>query len=184
MVLVNDEGRIAGYGLGGFEPGSVGEEPEGKALRRPIWWTGDFTGTDPSRISGLCRVRRGGSACFVGSKPQVRPRLAVVAQLPDPAPERGGYVDAVSTDDNLITIIEWGFVSGSQSRVMIDTDLPLRSTTLVHQPRPDVVKSLNHASLSDPGVEVRLFLRSPPTISERHRLCTTPICVVASHSIT
>jgi hypothetical protein len=167
IVLVNDDDRIVGYGLGGFDPSSVGEDQATPSA--PIWWTGSFADADPSKVRAYA-VLGGDHACLVGSSPRIFSPAIVTAPLPSPAPERKGHVDGVVFGNQRVTIVGWGYLSSSDGRVMIDTNLPILSVTLNRPRRPDVVAYLKDASLGNAGIEIRLFLKSNVE-KKQYRLC-------------
>jgi len=159
IILVNGDGRIVGYGLGGFDSSSVGEELDPETSNQPVWWTGDFGQADPTKVTAYAVDDKGG-ACAIGSNPHTSSRAIAVAPLPSPAPESAGHIDAVTFDENGITIVGWGYLSSREGEVMIDTDLPVRSMTIKREARPDVVSALKDASLRNAGIEVRLTLNT------------------------
>ena len=70
-----------------------------------------------------------------------------------------------------VTIVAWGYLSGGKGRVIIDTDLPIRSTTMHRQTRPNVVAAMKDPSLGNAGIEIRLALQSVSQKKDRRRLC-------------
>jgi hypothetical protein len=170
IVLVNVGGQIVGYGLGGFEPPLIEEASDGHGLEKAVWWTGDFVSADPTKVRAYA-LEDGDHACLVGSNPRVGARPIALAPLPSPAPERAGYIDAVSMTDSVITIDGWGCLSSPDSQVNIDTELPVRSETLTRQPRPDVVEAMHNLALRNAGIEVQLALQSNVPNKGRYRLC-------------
>ena len=167
IVLVNGEDRIVGYGLGGFDPSSVGKDQATPS--EPIWWVGSFADNDPAKVRAYA-VLREGDACLIGSSPRLLPPAITVASLPSPVPELGGHVDAAAGNQR-VTITGWGFLSDNEGRVMIDTDLPFRSMTIHRKLRPDVVATMKDASLGDAGIEIHLALQSAVENHDRRRLC-------------
>ena len=170
IVLVNEGGQIVGYGVGGFDASSIGETPNDRETERPVWWIGDFVPAEPKKVRAYA-VDGGGHACLVGSNPRVRARPIALAPLPSLAPERAGYVDAVSMTDSVITIDGWGCLSGAESKVNIDTELPVRSETLTWKPRSDVAEALHNPALRNAGIEVQLTMQSNVPKKGRYRLC-------------
>jgi hypothetical protein len=170
IVLVNEGGQIVGYGVGGFDASSIGETPNDRETEKPVWWIGDFVPADPRKVRAYA-VDGGDHACLVGSNPRVRARPIALAPLPWLAPERAGYVDAVSMTDSVITIDGWGCLSGAESKVNIDTELPVRSETLTWKPRSDVAEALHNPALRNAGIEVQLALQSNVPKKGRYRLC-------------
>jgi hypothetical protein len=169
IVLVNDDDRIVGYGLGGFDGPAVGEEPD--LQTSSDWWIGSFAPADPSKVRAYA-LYNGNDACLVGSSPRIGASPAIVkASLPSPAPKREGHIDSISVEDQRITIVGWGYLSSSEGEVMIDTDLPTRSLAMHRRLRPDVVTAKQDPSLRDAGVEIRLALQSGSEKKERYRLC-------------
>jgi MFS family permease len=170
IVLVSGDGRIVGYGLGGFDSSSIGEEPDPETSNQPVWWTGDFMQRDPSKVTAYALDDKG-SGCMIGSNPRIAPPAIAAAPLPSPAPERAGHIDSVTFDDNGMTIVGWGYLSSREGEVMIDTDLPVRAMTIKREPRPDVVSAEHHASLRNAGIEVRLTLDRNAGKPDPARLC-------------
>ncbi len=168
IILVNGDDRIVGYGLGGFDASSVGEEPDLQTSRN--WWIGSFTPADPSKVRAYA-LYNGNDACLVGSSPRIASPAIVRASLPSPAPKRAGHVDSVSVEGQRVTIVGWGYLSSSEGEVMIDTDLPIRSLTMHRKPRPDVVTAKQDPSLRNAGVEILLVLGSGSEKRERYRIC-------------
>jgi hypothetical protein len=168
IVLVSGEDRIVGYGLGGFDPSSVGENQA--TSREPIWWTGSFAYKDPAKVRAYA-VLNIGDACLIGWSPQLLPPEIASKTLPSPVPERAGNVDAVTVEDQRVTIDGWGYLSGSEGRVMIDTDLPIRSMIMHRKRRPDVVAAMKDPSLGDAGIEIRLAVQPAVGNDHRRRLC-------------
>jgi hypothetical protein len=168
ILLVNSEDRIVGCGLGGFDPSSVGEDQA--PPRELVWWVGSFADADPAKVRAYA-ILRGGEACLVGSSPRILPFAIVTASLPSPVPERAGHVDTVTLEDQRVTIAGWGYLSGSKGRVMIDTDLPIRSMTMRRKRRPDVVAAMKDPSLGNAGIEIQLALEPVPQKKGRRRLC-------------
>ena len=71
IILVNGEDRIVGYGLGGFDPSSVGEGQATPA--EPIWWLGSFADTNPAKVRAYTVLDRRSDACLIGSSPRITP---------------------------------------------------------------------------------------------------------------
>jgi hypothetical protein len=170
IVLVNGDGRIVGYGVGGFDSSSVGEDLDPETSSRPVWWTGDFGQADPTKVTAYAVDDKGG-ACVVGSNPHISSRAIAAAPLPSPAPERAGHIDSVTFDENGVTIVGWGYLSSREGEVRIDTDLPVRSMTIKREPRPDVVSAKQDASLRNAGIEVQLNLDTNAGNPDHPRLC-------------
>jgi hypothetical protein len=162
IVLVNRDGRIIGYGLGGFVPPN-GEEANEETIDRPFWWVGDIAAPDPTEVRAYA-VDDPASACLLGSNPRVTSRPVGVAPLPSPAPERGGFVDSVALEDSTVTIVGWGWLTGAEARVMIDTDLPIQSIKFFRVRRP-------HLPVRNAGIEIQLSLTPDAEKNERYRLC-------------
>jgi hypothetical protein len=154
--------------VGGFDLSSVGEDQA--PPRELVWWVGSFADADPAKVRAY-PVLRGGEACPIGSSPQILPSAIVTASLPSPVPETAGYVDTVTLEDQRVTIAGWGYLSGSKGRVMIDTDLPIRSMTMRRKRRPDVVAAMKDPSLGNAGIEIQLALEPVPQKKDRRRLC-------------
>ena len=167
IILVNGEDRIIGYGLGGFDPSSVGEDEATSS--EPIWWVGSFADKDPAKVRAYA-VLDGGDACLIGSSPRLLPPAIAAALLPSPVPELGGWFEATAGDQR-VTISGWGFLSDNEGRVMIDADLPFRSMSMHRKRRPDVVFAMRDASLLNAGIEIQLALQSDPEKKGRRRLC-------------
>jgi hypothetical protein len=170
IVLVGGDDRIVGYALGGFDSSSLGEEAYSEASAKPVWWTGDFGPTDPASVRAYA-VDEPTGACLIASNPRTSPRAIALAPLPSPTPERGGFFDSITTDDRGLTIVGWGYLSSGDGQVLVDTDLPVRKTSLKRMPRPDVVRASNDASLRTSGIEVRLSLEPNSVDKNLHRLC-------------
>jgi hypothetical protein len=169
IVLVDSDGLILGYGLGGLEPFSVGGEPNPETLDRPVWWSGDFGKADPSKVRAYA-LDYEGRACMIGFPHAVK-RAIAVAPLPAPAPELGGYVDSATLDTRGISIAGWGYLSAGDGEVKIDTDLPVRSMSLTRVARPGVASAMKDTSLYRAGFQARITLRRNAGDESLHRLC-------------
>jgi hypothetical protein len=170
IVLTTDDGRIVGYGFGGFDSSSVEEELNLKAPAMPVWWTGDFRAADLTKIRAYAVDDRAG-ACLIASNPRPSARSIALAPLPSPTPALGGYIDSITVEGNVITVFGWGYVSDGDGQVRVDTDLPVRWPTSSRFPRPDVVSALHEQSLQNSGFAVRLTLRDATSDQIPHRLC-------------
>ncbi len=168
IIMVNGEDRIVGYGLGGFDPSAVGEEPDQTTSTEPVWWVGSLADADPSKVRAYA-IHDENSACLIGSSPRIF-QPAVTAPLPSPAPERGGYIEFATVDSNRVAIGGWGYLSSSEGQVMVDTDLPVHSLMVYRKLRPDVVAALHDRSLQNAGVYIRVALQSGAN-RDRYRLC-------------
>jgi hypothetical protein len=80
-------------------------------------------------------------------------------------------VDAVAFEKNDIRISGWGYFSSDEGRVLVDTDLPIRSMALLRELRPDVVSDTGDASLRKSGFQIRLTLQTKVETSRRYRAC-------------
>lgn len=167
ILLVNSEGRIVGYGVGGFDPSSVGEDQATPSEQ--VWWVGSFADADPAKVLAYA-VLRGREVCPIGSSPRILPPAIATASLPSPAPEPAGYFDIVTLENQRLTISGWGYLSGSEGRIRVDSDLPIRSMHMHQERRPDVAAAMRDSSLDDAGFEITLALKSDAK-EKRYRLC-------------
>jgi hypothetical protein len=170
ILLVDGDGRVVGYGLGGFNRSSIAVAPDGEA-DRPISWTGVFRHADPAQVRAYALLDER-YACLVGADPQRSASSISAAALPTPAPEPGGRIELVAMFENIVVIAGWGYLApGDAGRVMIDTDLPVLSKTLNRARRPDVASAIGDRQLRAAGVQIRLALRPDRDGAARHRLC-------------
>jgi hypothetical protein len=172
IVLTTDDGRIVGYGFGGFDSSSVDQNLNLEAPARPVWWTGDLRTADPAKVRAYAVDDRAG-ACLIASnpRPSARPIAIALAPLPSPAPARAGHIDSTRVDGNMITISGWGYLSNGHGQVLVDTDLPVRWSTIKRAPRLDVVSAMHEPSLQNSGIEVRLILGDATADQIPQRLC-------------
>ena len=80
IVMVGDDDRVVGYGIGGFDARSTGESLEPDAPASPNWWIGDLQSGDPTKVRAYA-VDGNAGACLIGVLPNSlqarnRPRFA------------------------------------------------------------------------------------------------------------
>ena len=170
IVMVGDDGRIVGYGIGGFDARSIGESPEPDAPATRNWWIGDLQSGNPTKVRAYAVDDKAG-ACLIGVLPTPAQPAVALASLPVPPPERDGHIDWVAADETALKIVGWGYLSSGAGRVLIDTDLPVASMSILRTPRPDVVRAIHDKSLANSGVEVKFFGGRDVFAGGRHRLC-------------
>jgi hypothetical protein len=159
IVFVNVDGRIVGYGGGGLDSISAGDDADAQAADRPVHWLGDLVDRNPFAIQ-VYAVDDPHNACLIASTPRTVLRPIALAALPSPSPELGGFIDVVTPENNDIRVSGWGYLSSEESRILIDTNLPIQSITLFRELRPDVVSSLHEPLLRKSGFQIRLKLQS------------------------
>jgi hypothetical protein len=159
IVFVNADGRIVGYGGGGLDAISASDEADTQTADPPAYWLGDLVDRNPFAIH-VYAVDDPHNACLIASRPRAVLRPIALAPLPSPSPELGGFVDVVTLEKNDIRVSGWGYLSSDDSRILVDTNLPIQSVTLFRELRPDVVSSLHEPLLRKSGFQIRLKLQS------------------------
>jgi hypothetical protein len=170
IIFVNVDGRIVGYGGGGLDSISVSDEADAQTADRPVHWLGDLVDRNPSAIQ-VYAVDDPHNACLIASRPRAVLRPIALAPLPSPSPELGGFVDVVTLQKNDVRVSGWGNLSSDDSRILVDTNLPIQSATLFRELRPDVVSSLHEPLLRKSGFQIRLKLQSKLQNERPYRAC-------------
>lgn len=65
----------------------------------------------------------------------------------------------------------WGMLQYDNSKVVIDTNLRIKSSTLTLFTRPDVVTAMNDPRLANAGIKIRLDLDGSPPPMEQIKFC-------------
>jgi hypothetical protein len=63
IILTDDDGRIVGYGVGGFAASSINEKP----IPDSLWWFGDFKAEDPEKAIAYVFEPIRSTACKIGT---------------------------------------------------------------------------------------------------------------------
>jgi hypothetical protein len=172
IVLVDGAGLVVGYGVGGLGLDAViaGLQPDGGKDTR---WIGAFVGADPGAVTAYALLDDMPTACPIGTARSIirQPvRLALSNARPrDLTP--GGYVDSISILPQRIVIAGWGMIAADGARVLIDTNMPIRSFELATSERPDVVAALRDPRLAASGISVRLEIDTSQRPPDRVTLC-------------
>jgi hypothetical protein len=83
----------------------------------------------------------------------------------------GGYIDSVSVSHQNVTLSGWGMLSLDDDRVVIDTNLPVKSSNLATYARPDVVSFAGDLRLANAGISVNLELDESLPLPDKIHLC-------------
>jgi hypothetical protein len=177
IVLVDDAGLIVGYGLGGLilGPAMMGRSLPGTstlATVQDVQWIGAFTADDPSSVTAYALLDNAVEACPLGKARAIGRLMRLVlsdirpAQLP-----AGGFVDSILVSSKEVIISGWGMLQSDDARVVIDTNLPVKSSALTVHPRPDVARVLGGKRLANAGIRAKLDLDESSPLPNNVLLC-------------
>jgi hypothetical protein len=173
IVLTDGAGQVVGYGLGGFTAAQVGLVPESTGKDKVTsWWLGAFTGDRAEQTTAYLLLDQA-TACPIGKAPTpITPVAAIVTDTHPAGLPPGGFLHVVEGANNVV-LDGWGMfqqMSGAP-RLMIDTNLPIKSTDLSLPSRPDVAATMNDPGLVDSGFTITLDLDASATRPGKVRLC-------------
>jgi hypothetical protein len=84
----------------------------------------------------------------------------------------GGFVDKIFVSSKDVLISGWGMLqSAYDAEVVVDTNLPIKISSLTTIPRPDVVSVLHDRHLLNSGITVKLDLDERLAFPDKMMLC-------------
>ena len=174
IVLVDAVGLVRGYGLGGLGPDAQVIGMSALETAEDTGWIGAFTGSDPMSVTAYALLdgtpRR--AACPLGMARKISHFTEVVLSNTRPADlSAGGYIDSVTISRSDITMSGWGLLLSDDNRVVIDTNLPVKRSTLNRYARPDVVSVMRDPRLADAGIMIDLQFDESLPLPAKIKLC-------------
>ena len=112
------------------------------------------------------------AACPLGAARKISHFAELVLSNTRPADlSTGGYIDTVTISRSDVTMSGWGLLLSDDNLVMIDTNLPVKRSTLNRYARPDVVLVMGDPRLADAGIMMDLQLDESLPPPAKIKLC-------------
>lgn len=170
IVLVDGAGLVVGYGLGGLNAEVIGMSAPGTA--EDTGWIGAFTGSDPGSVTAYALLDNAPTACPLGTARKIgHPVRLVLSNIRPANLPAGGFIDSVFVSHEGIVISGWGMFQSEDNQVVIDTNLPVKSSALTIYPRPDVVSAIGDPQLVTAGIMATLDLDESLPLPDKMKLC-------------
>jgi hypothetical protein len=180
IIFADGDGQIVGFGVGMANDPIVGGLAT-EDSKRSLEWSGAFKSADAESITAYALFGHGSDVCALGRAAKIgsATRLLLANYRSDDAIAKGGSVEnliVASPETNVmgsgdVTILGWGLLSGDDNRIVIATNLPVKSHSLAILPRPDIVSAIADPRLAFSGIKIDLILDKTMPSPSAIQLC-------------